>query len=1072
MKRLEVMDISHEREFKKRRSAGRQPARGQVKDTRADLRDTAQDFDLRRGGDAPTSGEDTGRYRYNQGRNQKIAAGQADGPVADNAGMDWDAGSGGAGYEAATSQTGNTDRAHGFEAGHTHRNLPADGAPANEVSENGTPVYTGTRDFDLRRSRGDSEPKEDLRRHRQDQSRRMHTEQIDSLITDNGLMDQDAGSGRAGYEAAALQTGNTDRAHGFGAGHTDGNFPADKILADGAPIHTAARDFDLRRSRGDSASREDSRRHRQDQSRRMYTGQADRKAPDIQEAEIPVHEDNFSFDSGSGISEPREPATTKPDMPFREESARADSRRNSRNRKEESGQRAKQHGNKYQQRFQREAKAGEQAAASGEAQKKPSKLEFTADELPPEKKDRKLSQAVKKAERTEQKLERAKERLPSRRKLRMETASDLEAGKAKKRLKLEKEVKTQRAHVKGSLPLRPVKAGANAAIGFAHKKIYEAENENIGIKAAHRTELVGEAGARTAWYRHKTATYRRVERLQKKSVRAKANAAYRQVLQERPELKKNLLARMWQKKKLKRQYAKAAREAQKAGRLAKDTAVTTEKIAMGLVRAAKRHPVICAILLFLLLVFFMIASLVSSFSNVGTGGLGSIAASSYLAEDGEIDRAELAYTEWETDLQMEINRVETDRPGYDEYRYQIGAIEHDPFELMGYLTSVYQDFSYGEVESTLRELFGAQYSLNYTEETEIRYRTETETDPETGEETEVEVPYEWHILNVKLSVTPLGNVIVGRMDSEQKEVCEILLSTKGCRQYVGNVFGETNWLPFVTSGYGYRVHPISGGKDYHTGVDIGMPQGTEILAGHDGRVTLAGDAGGYGLCVAIEGRAYGEHTLTTKYGHCSQILVSAGQEVQAGDVIARVGSTGNSTGPHLHLEVLADGQYLNPLYFAETGDNSERRLPTAGPGGGGDYLHYDIPPEALSDERFAAMIAEAEKYLGYPYVWGGASPSTSFDCSGYVSWVVNHSGWNFGRLTANGLLGVCTPVSSGDARPGDLVFFQGTYNTSGASHVGIYVGNGMMIHCGDPISYANINTSYWQSHFYTFARLP
>ena len=975
MKRLEVMDISHEREFKKRRSAGRQPARGQVKDTRADLRDTAQDFDLRRGGDAPTSGEDAGRYRYNQGRNQEIAAGQADGPVADNAGMDWDAGSGGAGYEAATSQTGNTDRAHGFEAGHTHRNLPADGAPANEVSENGTPVHTGTRDFDLRRSRGDS------------------------------------------------------------------------------------------------ASREDSRRHRQDQSRRMYTGQADRKAPDIQEAEIPVHEDNFSFDSGSGISEPREPATTKPDMPFREEPARAGSRRGSRNRREEAGQRAKQHGNKYQQRFQKEARAEEQAA-SGEAQKKPSKLEFTADELPPEKKDRKLSQAVKKAEQTEQKLERAKERLPSRRKLRMETVSDPEAGKAKKRLKLEKEVKTQRAHVKGSFPLRPVKAGANAAIGFAHKKIYEAENENIGIKAAHRTELVGEAGARTAWYRHKTATYRRAERLQKKSVRAKANAAYRQVLQERSELKKNLLARMWQKKKLKRQYAKAAREAQKAGRLAKDTAVTTEKIAMGLVRAAKRHPVICAILLFLLLVFFIIASLISSFSNVGIGGLGGIAASSYLAEDGDIDRAELAYTEWETDLQMEINRVEADRPGYDEYRYQIGAIEHDPFELMGYLTSVYQDFSYGEVEGILRELFGAQYSLTYTEETEIRYRTETETDPETGEETEVEVPYEWYILNVKLSVTPLGNVIVGRMDGEQKEVCEILLSTKGCRQYVGNVFGETNWLPFVTSGYGYRVHPISGGKDYHTGVDIGMPQGTEILAGHDGRVTLVGDAGGYGLCVAIEGRAYGEHTLTTKYGHCSQILVSAGQEVQAGDVIARVGSTGNSTGPHLHLEVLVDGQYLNPLYFAETGDDSERRLPAAGPGGGGDYLHYDIPPEALSDERFAAMIAEAEKYLGYPYVWGGASPSTSFDCSGYVSWVVNHSGWNFGRLTANGLLGVCTPVSSGDARPGDLVFFQGTYNTSGASHVGIYVGNGMMIHCGDPISYANINTSYWQSHFYTFARLP
>ena len=264
------------------------------------------------------------------------------------------------------------------------------------------------------------------------------------------------------------------------------------------------------------------------------------------------------------------------------------------------------------------------------------------------------------------------------------------------------------------------------------------------------------------------------------------------------------------------------------------------------------------------------------------------------------------------------------------------------------------------------------------------------------------------------------------------------------------------------------------GKELSHRCGHGMPEGTEILAGHDGTVTLAGNAGGYGLCVAIEGEAYEGHTLTTKYGHCSQILVSAGQEVKAGDVIAKVGNTGNSTGPHLHLEVLVDGQYLNPLYFADTGDTSERHLPEVGSGGTGNYFDYDIPPEALADEQFAAMMAEAEKYLGYPYVWGGASPSTSFDCSGYVSWVINNCGvgWNFGRLTADGLLGVCTPVSSADAKPGDLIFFQGTYNTSGASHVGIYVGNGMMIHCGDPISYANINTSYWQQHFYTFGRLP
>ena len=730
-----------------------------------------------------------------------------------------------------------------------------------------------------------------------------------------------------------------------------------------------------------------------------------------------------------------------------------------------------QHGNKYQQRFQEAAKAEEPqekqpGSAEGEP-KRPSKLEFTADELPPEAADKKLTQARRRAERMEKKLEDAEARLPSRKKLRMETASDPETGKAKKRLKFEQEVKSQRAHVKGSLPMRPVKAAANTAVGYAHKKIYQAEEENVGVKAAHRTELVGEAGVRTLYHRHKTAPYRRVTKLQQKSARANAQLAYRQALSDHPELKKNLLARMWQKQKLKRQYAKAAREAQKTGKRAKDAAVTTEKIAASVVNTVKRHPVICGILVLLLLVVFLISSL----SNIGTGGLGSIAASTYLAEDQDINNAELIYTEWETDLQMEIDRVETDRPGYDEYRYNIGAIEHDPYILMGYLTSAYQNFTYEQIEGVLRQLFNEQYSLTFTEETEIRYRTETHVDPETGEETEEEVPYEWHILNVKLTATPLANLVVQRMSSEQKEICEILLQTKGNRQYVKNVFG-INWLPYVTSYYGYRVHPISGGKDYHTGVDIGMAQGTEILAGHDGTVTLAGNAGGYGLCVAIEGEAYEGHTLTTKYGHCSQLLVSVGQEVKAGDVIAKVGSTGNSTGPHLHLEVLVDGQYLNPLYFADTGDTNSIGLPDIGAGGGGSYFDYDIPPEALADEQFAAMIAEAEKYLGYPYVWGGASPSTSFDCSGFVSWVVNHTGWNFGRLTADGLLGVCTPVSSADARPGDLIFFQGTYNTSGASHVGIYVGNGMMIHCGDPISYANINTSYWQSHFYTFGRLP
>ena len=178
---------------------------------------------------------------------------------------------------------------------------------------------------------------------------------------------------------------------------------------------------------------------------------------------------------------------------------------------------------------------------------------------------------------------------------------------------------------------------------------------------------------------------------------------------------------------------------------------------------------------------------------------------------------------------------------------------------------------------------------------------------------------------------------------------------------------------------------------------------------------------------------------------------------------------------HLPVYVLSEEQLeMYAAYIATYGNRLDLFPQSEYPGVSqrGPYTDYDIPPEALEDEVFAAMIAEAEKYLGYPYVWGGSSPSTSFDCSGFVSWVINHSGWNVGRLGAQGLLNICTPVSSANARPGDLIFFQGTYDTTGASHVGIYVGNGMMIHCGDPISYTSINSSYWQQHFLAFGRLP
>lgn len=176
---------------------------------------------------------------------------------------------------------------------------------------------------------------------------------------------------------------------------------------------------------------------------------------------------------------------------------------------------------------------------------------------------------------------------------------------------------------------------------------------------------------------------------------------------------------------------------------------------------------------------------------------------------------------------------------------------------------------------------------------------------------------------------------------------------------------------------------------------------------------------------------------------------------------------------HVPVYIMSEEQLsLYAVYMSTLGNRPDLFAGHPNAAGREDYLDYDVPPEALEDETFAAMLAEAEKYLGFPYVWGGSSPSTSFDCSGFVSWVLNHSGWDVGRLGAQGLCNITTPVSASNARPGDLVFFKGTYDTPGVSHCGIYVGNSMMIHCGDPISYANINSNYWQSHFYTFGRLP
>lgn len=577
--------------------------------------------------------------------------------------------------------------------------------------------------------------------------------------------------------------------------------------------------------------------------------------------------------------------------------------------------------NRYHQRFR-------EAARSEENKTRVSKLRFSDDELSYDAAvSRKLEKAQAQAERCQNRLHKAERILPSRKRLRMETSADPATGNPKKKLRFEKEVKDKSEALKGSAALRPVKGAANIAGGVIHRQIYKNEHENIGIEAAHRTELVGEAGMRYANRTRKLAPYNKVKRMQNKTVKAQAKAAYHKALADHPELKKKTLAKLKYKQKLKRKYAKAARDAQKAGKRAKNTAVTTEKIAKKVVQAVKNHPVAFLIIALLLLLIIFIMSAFSSCASIGAGTGGVLSASSYQADDYTISQAELTYTEWETDLRMQINDIENSHPDYDEYRYRIDAIEHDPYVLIGYLTAVYEDFDFSQAVSAMSDLFDSQYTLTLTEEVQRRKLTESRTDPTTHQQSPTEVEYDYRILNVRMEMTPLERVVSSRMDDEQKTTCEALIATKGCRQYVQNVFGDTNWLRYVTSDYGYRVHPISEEKDYHTGVDIGMSQGTPIRAGHNGTVTLADENGDYGLCVELEGETPEGKTLVTKYAHCSQVYVSAGQTVSAGDIIATVGSSGNSTGPHFHLEVLVDGDYLDPIFFVDTGDDSETRLP-------------------------------------------------------------------------------------------------------------------------------------------------
>ena len=588
--------------------------------------------------------------------------------------------------------------------------------------------------------------------------------------------------------------------------------------------------------------------------------------------------------------------------------------------------------------------AGDVVTEAGEALHRPSsRLQFTAEERA----DPQLSKYIHKAEKKADKLDAAKDALPKKRVVTTETVYDEASGRARTKLRFDK-VEKPAPQLKPNPMSRPVQEAGL----FVHGKIHEVEHENVGVEGGHKGEELAERQAgkaiRSGIRRHKLKPYRAAAKAERKSIAANAEYIYQKSLRDNPELAQavsNPVSRFWQKQKIKRDYAKAARAAgqtaqgaagaaaktaQASAAAAKKAAKESEKAASFVARHWKGALVIGGVGLLLLMIMGGLQSCTAMFGGTGTG----LAATSYLSEDADMLGAEAAYAELEADLQHELDNYESLHPGYDEYRYDLDDIGHDPYVLTSILSALHGGaYMLDEVQGDLDRLFGLQYTLTQTIETETRYRTETRTDSE-GNTYTVEVPYTYYICNVKLVNNDLSHLPVSIMNEEQLSFYAAYMQTLGNRP-----------------------------------------------------------------------------------------------------------------------DLFPSGSYPN---------SSTVKEPT----------YYEIPPEALEDETFAAMIAEADKYVGYPYVWGGSSPSTSFDCSGFISWVINHSGWNVGRLTAQGLYNICTPVTADQAKPGDLVFFVGTYDTPGVSHVGLYVGNSVMLHCGDPISYTNLNSSYWQQHLYCYGRLP
>ena len=425
-------------------------------------------------------------------------------------------------------------------------------------------------------------------------------------------------------------------------------------------------------------------------------------------------------------------------------------------------------------------KAQEEAAA----QTKSSRLQFTEEELStPE-----LEKYIEKSNRAADRLDAAKAAIPKQKKLVKERTFDEATGKAKTRLRFEEREKPMPGSKSHKNPLsRP----AQEAGIFVHNKVHSVEKDNSGVEGAHKSEELAEKGAKygarkvkQGYRSHKLKPYRKAAKAEKAAAKANVNFQYHKTLHENPQLTSNPLSRFWQKQQIKKQYAKAARAGSAKG--IKAAAENTRKAAAKAAEKTRqtvafvaRHPAgVCIAIAALLLIILVFAGL-SSCSAMFSGTINGVVGTSYTSEDSDLVAVENNYAAMENELQAEIDNIERTHPGYDEYRYDLDTIGHNPHELASYLTALLQSYTPESAQAEIERIFGLQYTLTLTEEVEIRYRTETSTDPETGETTSEEVPYEYYILNVELTNKPISSLAEELLTPEQLEMFRVYMETSG-----------------------------------------------------------------------------------------------------------------------------------------------------------------------------------------------------------------------------------------------------------------------------------------------------